>query len=233
VQRVVNGVVKEYIVQEDVEQAIHCKCKACFSLAHSAPVMKTLLGERLRYLPDESLARSIIMGTYDIPSDTDPATKLIFEEIGKLGVKLVNGEGNEIVITPDEFKQLWRKVYEFTSLSMSKVHYRRYKVAIQEKMSAEVLALQLTVIARSGIPLKDWSIELQVMLEKIAGVCLVEKLQAIQMYKADFNCYNQSSLADMQCKSSQKADISPRSCSVKWAAQLKMPSLINPNGQSF
>jgi hypothetical protein len=29
------------------------------------------------------------------------------------------------------------------------------------------------------------------MLEKIAGVCLVEKLQAIQLYEADFNCYNQ------------------------------------------
>ncbi len=32
---------------------------------------------------------------------------------------------------------------------------------------------------------------LQVMLEKIAGVCLVKKLRAIQLYKADFNCYNQ------------------------------------------
>jgi hypothetical protein len=29
------------------------------------------------------------------------------------------------------------------------------------------------------------------MLEKIAGVCLVEKLQAIQLYEADFKCYNQ------------------------------------------
>ena len=29
------------------------------------------------------------------------------------------------------------------------------------------------------------------MLEKIAGVCLVEKLQAIQLYEADFNCNNQ------------------------------------------
>jgi hypothetical protein len=29
------------------------------------------------------------------------------------------------------------------------------------------------------------------MLEKIAGVCLVEKLRAIQLYKANFNCYNQ------------------------------------------
>jgi hypothetical protein len=30
-----------------------------------------------------------------------------------------------------------------------------------------------------------------VILEKIAGVCLVEKLRAIQLYEADYNCYNQ------------------------------------------
>jgi hypothetical protein len=29
------------------------------------------------------------------------------------------------------------------------------------------------------------------MLEKIAGVCLVEKLWAVQLYEADFNCYSQ------------------------------------------
>ena len=52
------------------------------------------------------------------------------------------------------------------------------------------LAQQLTVIARSRIPPESWSVGLQVMLEKIAGVCLVEKLQAIQLYEANFNCYN-------------------------------------------
>ncbi len=134
-------------MQEDVEQAIQHECEVRFSLAHSAPVMKTLHGERLRYLSDESLARSIIMGTYDIPSEMDPATKLILEEIGKLGVKIVNGEGNKIIITPDEFKHFWSKVNKFTSLSMSGVHYGHYKAVIQDEMSTEVLALQLTVIA--------------------------------------------------------------------------------------
>jgi hypothetical protein len=47
------------------------------------------------------------------------------------------------------------------------------------------------VIGRSGIPPENWSIGLQVMLEKISGVCLVEKSRAIQLYKADFKCYNQ------------------------------------------
>jgi hypothetical protein len=191
VQWVVNGEVKEYIVQEDIKQAIQQECKVHFSLAHSTPIMKTFLRERLRYLSIKSLARSTILGAYDIPSDMDPATKLILEEIGKLGIKIVNGEGNEIIIMPDDFKCFWRKVNKFTSLSMSGVHYGHYNAAIQDEMSSEALALQLTVTARSSIPLENWSMGLQVMLEKIAGVCLIEKLHTIQLYEADFKCYNQ------------------------------------------
>ncbi len=74
---------------------------------------------------------------------------------------------------------------------MSGVHYGHYKAAIQDPQSTNVLALQLTIIARSGIPPESWSVGLQVMLEKIAGVCLVEKLRTIQLYEADFNYYNQ------------------------------------------
>ncbi len=74
---------------------------------------------------------------------------------------------------------------------MSGVHYGHYKAAIRDILSTEILAQQLTVIVQSGIPPESWSVGLQVMLEKIAGVCLVKKLRAIQLYKANFNCYNQ------------------------------------------
>ena len=50
---------------------------------------------------------------------------------------------------------------------------------------------QLTVIAHSGIAPERWSISLQVMLEKIAGVFLVEKLWAIQLYEVDYNFFQQ------------------------------------------
>ncbi len=146
-QWVVNREVKKYVIQDDVEQAIQQKCKVCFSLAHSAPIMKTLLRERLRYLSNEALARLILLGTYDIPFDMDPATKFILEEIGKLGAKIVNGEGNKILIMHEDFKHYWKKVNKFTLPSMSGVHYGHYKVAIQDETSSEVLALQLTVIA--------------------------------------------------------------------------------------
>ena len=191
VQRVVEGEIKEDMVQEDVEQTIQQECKVRFLLAHSAPIMNLLLGEKLRYLSDEALAKAIITGTYEIPTDLDPATAMILKEIGKLGMKIVTGDNNEIIITPEDFKRFWKKVNEFTSSSMSGVHYGHYKAAIQDPLSTNILALQQTVIARSGIPPESWSIGLQVMLEKIAGVCLVEKLRAIQLYEADFNCYNQ------------------------------------------
>ncbi len=74
VQRVINGKIQEYEVQEDVKNAIQRECEIRFSLAHSAPIMTTLLGKRLQYLSDETLARAIITKTYDIPSDMDPAT---------------------------------------------------------------------------------------------------------------------------------------------------------------
>ena len=60
-----------------------------FLLAHSAPIMNSLLGEKLRYLSDEALAKAIITGTYEIPTDLDPATAMILKEIGKLGMKIV------------------------------------------------------------------------------------------------------------------------------------------------
>jgi hypothetical protein len=168
VQHVTNGEIKEYEIQEDVKNAIHQECKIQFSLAH-APIMTTLLGERLQYLSDEALARAIITGTYKIPSDMDPATNLILEENEKLGIKLINGEGTKIIITLEDFQQFWTKVGEFTSSSMSGIHYRHYKAAIKCNISTRILAQQLTVVARSRIPPESWSISLLVMLEKKHG----------------------------------------------------------------
>jgi hypothetical protein len=77
---------------------------------------------------------------------------------------------------PEDFQHFWTKVGELTSLLMSGIHYDHYKAAIQCDISTKILAQQLTVVACSGIPPESWSIGLQVMLEKIAGICLLEKL---------------------------------------------------------
>ena len=60
--------------------------------------MKSLLGNKLRYLSDEELAKTIVDGTYDIPADLDDTTKLMLKEVGKMGSKIRNGEGKELPV---------------------------------------------------------------------------------------------------------------------------------------
>ena len=43
---------------------------------------QSALGAKLRYLPDKEVARLIIEGTYNIPTDLDDATKLISRKLG-------------------------------------------------------------------------------------------------------------------------------------------------------
>ena len=100
--KIIDGELHEYNEQEEVEKVIQQECEVRFTLAHSAPIMRSLLGERLRYLDDEEIARQIITGTYKIPVDLDPAITLELEEIGRMGVQLVNGEGEEIIISPED-----------------------------------------------------------------------------------------------------------------------------------
>ncbi len=90
--------------------------------------MKHYLSHQLRYLSDRDLATQIITGTYDIPSDLDEPTRLILEEIGKMGVKVGHEDGREIIITLADFTWFWKRVHEFTS-SGGPIHYSHYKAA--------------------------------------------------------------------------------------------------------
>ena len=89
---------------------------------------------------DKEVAKSRIEGTCDIPTDLDNATKLIFKEIGKIGMKIRNEEGYKIVITPEDFIRFWKQVEEFTTSSPSGIYYSRHKVSIKYKLSIKIHA---------------------------------------------------------------------------------------------
>jgi hypothetical protein len=57
-------------------------------------------------------------------------------------------------------------------------------------MVTNFLSRKIMMIARGGCPPECWGHELQVLLEKVAGVALVNKLQAILLMKANFNYMN-------------------------------------------
>ena len=87
----------------------------------------------------------------------------------------------DILVTVDDFKHYWRKDKERTASLYSKLYFRHYKSAAYSDYLSEVHALKLSLISKTGLAPERWARGLSVMLEKIAGVAVVTKLQ--QFYR--------------------------------------------------
>jgi len=186
VQKVVDGEIQESTNQEETEEFVFEENEMRFQLAAEAPISSTKLIEQLGYLGDSDIAKQLVEGSYEIPDEVDDATALILEEIGRVGVQLTNGDIN-ITITAEEFQYFWRRIKEGTASSYSGIHYGHYKAASHSSRLSAFLAKKITLISRTGCPPERWSYGLTVMLEKIAGIALVNKLRAILLMEADFN----------------------------------------------
>ena len=138
------------------------------------------------------MAKAIIDGTYEIPPDLDEATRYILQELGKMGGEIRNEEGHDLVFSTEDYRTFWKRVGEWTTSSPSSIHYGHYKASIKNILSSKIHAQQLTVIARSGVAPERWGVSLQVLLEKLAGVCLVEKLRYIQLLRQTLISSNSS-----------------------------------------
>lgn len=183
--------IRTHTSQAAVEEAIQRECDARFHLGHSAPISKTLLGEDLQYLCDPTVAYAIINGTYPLPDDMDKATKLLLIEIGKLGRQVIQGKCRDtnLEISGEDYVKYWRQVKESTSSSPSGIHHGHYKACTYSETLPGLFAKMMNITIRSGVHPLQWGTALQVLLEKVAGVCLVDKLRSIQLYEADLNWF--------------------------------------------
>lgn len=174
----------------EMEQAIQHEIKSRFALGNSAPISRTLLGEELKYLSDANVAFSIIEGTYEIPEDLDDATTFILREIGIMGKQVLDGGFfPHLTITGEDYVKYHKRLRESTSSSPSGFHHGHGKAAAHSPLLADIYATQMNLIIKSGVHPTRWGTALQVLLEKVAGVCLVEKLRSIQLYEADLNWF--------------------------------------------
>ncbi len=184
-----DGSVVEATTKEEAEQMIFNETEVRFQLANDAPISKTMLINQLGYLADTDIAKQLVEGSYEIPDEVDDVTALLLEEIGRIGIQMTNGDIS-VTISPEEFTYFWKRVKEGTSSSLSGIHYGHYKAAAKDDRMASFLSKKITLIARTGCPPERWSYGLTVMLEKIAGLALVNKLRAILLMEADFNFHN-------------------------------------------
>jgi hypothetical protein len=185
-----SGLVTEVNMQEPVEDAIFSMVHGSrYTLASKAPVCNGKLFEDFGYLAKTPASKAVLNGTYLPPSDSDTATKELFDKIAAIW-QIIPKDSVSPVITPGQWRQYWEIVNKETSSSKSGLHFGHYIVGSKSDIIAHYHAARVTVILAHAIQLERWSRELSVMLEKMLGVTLVTKLRAILLMEVDFNASN-------------------------------------------
>jgi hypothetical protein len=209
VEREEDGVIIEYKEQEDVERVVREMTQHRFTMADSSPFCNGLLGEELGYTADTDTARAILEGTYQPPTNTPDSNILVLDEIAKIAKEI--GEGAvSLVLTPEEFKRCWQLIDEPTASSKSKIHFGHYKSAARIDHLATFFAKKLSFIARTGWAPSRWGNGLTCLLEKIAGIALVNKLRAILLFEADSNMFNRFIFADRAMAMARQHNLIPQ-----------------------
>ena len=72
----------------------------------------------------------------------------------------------------------------------SEFHFGHYRAATHSDRITQFFSNKLTIVARSGCPPARWGLGLQLLLEKIAGMALVNKLGSILLIEGDYNYLN-------------------------------------------
>ena len=134
------------------------------------------------------------------PPDTEPATKLLFEEAAIIYSKM-SQEQIATYVTAEDFQYYWQRANERISSSYSGLHFGHYKAASFDPKLLKLHADKLSLCAKTGVQLARWGRGLTVLLEKICGNNYVHKLRAICLFEADFNWWNKLIFARRMMKS--------------------------------
>ena len=114
---------------------------------------------------------------------------IILEEIAQIWEKMGTGEVS-IEISRENYQYHWKRVKERTALSFSGLYFGHYKAAAYSDTLSRIHALKLALITKTGSAPNRWARVLSCMLEKVAGIALVEKLRAILLMEADSNYHS-------------------------------------------
>ncbi len=189
VQKMEDGEVIDITETEEMNKEIQDVTEKRFDLSMSAPITMSSLHEKLGFLSDTNFAISLLQGDVHIPDDVDNVTTMVIEEIIQL-FQTFQEDHAEVNLGESKFWYYWRKFRERTSSSIPGAHAGHYTSATISDMVTNFLSRKITLIVRGGCPPKWWGHGLQILLKKVAGVALVNKLHAILLMEANFNYMN-------------------------------------------
>jgi len=157
-----------------------------FTQAAKTPLLQLSASQGLDSLSIGSPAfLQILQGTYPYHEISDSFTRKLLQQLKR------PSDIPEIPIrTPEEYRYGWQHARKATASSLSGVHFGHYIASVEDVVTEKINRLMATIPMMTGISPQRWRHALNVMLEKVAGNCSMEKLCIIMLFEADFNSNN-------------------------------------------
>jgi hypothetical protein len=173
----------------EMNREIQIKIEMRFNLAHSTEITRSSLGQLVRYCANTKNAKDLLQNSAHIPSSIDNATSCLIYKFQQL-FKQLKQTHKPVVILPNNYCYYWGRASKKTLSAISAGHFGHWKVASKDPMLVDYICTQLNLIAQMSSAPSSWGVGLQVLLEKIPGISLVEKLQAILLMEGTFTFFN-------------------------------------------
>eukprot|EP00956_Cyclotella_meneghiniana_P026049 scaffold55510_cov37-Cyclotella_meneghiniana.AAC.1 len=184
------GDTTEYRTQKEVQNVIWREVhQKRYHMAEEAPICQGALRGQFGYNATSLAAKQVLAGTYEFEDDFHNGTARIMKAIADIRGKIPINSVDKI-ITREVWQKKWKKKKEETSSSVSTLHFGHYISGAHSDQISDFHALKTSLALVHGIALNRWSKGLCVMLEKVMGVRLINKLRAILLMEADFNAAN-------------------------------------------
>eukprot|EP00956_Cyclotella_meneghiniana_P029293 scaffold70426_cov59-Cyclotella_meneghiniana.AAC.4 len=204
-----DGNITEYNSQQEVQDIIWSEVhQSRYHLAEEAPICNGKLRGEFGYSATSIAAREVLNGSYQFEEDFDEATKRLMKVIADIRA-IVPEDSVEKIISTEIWQKKWKKKKEETSSSVSQLHFGHYISGADSDVISDFHALKTSLALVHGIALGRWSQGLCVMLEKVLGNKLINKLRAILLMEADFNAMNKIIYGERMLDKARKYDLMP------------------------
>jgi hypothetical protein len=160
-----------------------------FELANRTPINTSSLRHSVGFYASTEYAKDLLQQKIPIPRKLNEHTIMLIKEMQCLYARL-QPLHSPTMVTSAIYRSNWGRINESTLSAWSKMHFRHWKVICRSEELMKLTCTQLNLVAATGTPPSRWGTGLQVLLKKVPGVALVDKLQVILLMEGDFNFFN-------------------------------------------
>ena len=186
IQRQTNGKLSSVYDRLTLEDIILKRNQRHFNQCAGTPFTTGQL-RNLNWAADSPIADTILAGTYSPPDSTNRYIQHVLTNCKQRTDTLT------LPITINDLRNLFKVWNESTTTSPSGRHLGIYKSIFLNKEDKDVLAIQhhltsvINTSLQNGIGLNRWCRVINVMIHKLEGSFLLDKLRVIHLFEADYN----------------------------------------------